>query len=84
MIGLNVDALEERKSRKRFEDSSLAAADSLALPMDEELYDVKAISSDGKAKAEMTRRILTRKIAICLSSVLLVAIIVLSMVERCG
>lgn len=80
MIGLNVDALEERKSRKRFEDSSLAAADSLALPMDEELYDVKAISSDGKAKAEMTRRILTRKIAICFSSVLLVAIIVLSVV----
>jgi len=66
---------------KKYADASLAAADSLALPMDDEdSFDEPAITENEKAKTETTKKILTKKIVFCLSSVLLIAIIVLSVV----
>ena len=72
-----------KSKRKRSADASLAAADSLALPMADEIGGERVLSKKGKAKGgkakgEATKKIITRKIVLCFSSVILVAVIVLS------
>lgn len=72
---------KERKSkRKRSADASLAAADSLALPIDKDFDEERAITSGGKSQNETTKKLVTRKIVLCFSSVILVGVIVLSII----
>mmetsp|Transcript_17965 Transcript_17965/g.37033 ORF Transcript_17965/g.37033 Transcript_17965/m.37033 type:complete len:372 (-) Transcript_17965:1495-2610(-) len=75
MVGYN-------SKRQRSGDASLAAADSLALPIDKEFDEEGALSDegDGKFKDEATKKIVTRRIVLCFSSVVLVGIIVLSVI----
>ena len=83
MAGLDLHALEaQRQPRKKYADAkSLASADSLALPIDQDdVFDEPVILGQGKASAETKRRILSRKVLLSLSSILTVAIVSLVVV----
>lgn len=70
-------------NRQRSGDASLAAADSLALPIDKEFDEEGALSDEGdggKYKDVATKKIVTRRIVLCFSSVVLVGIIALSII----
>ena len=76
MVGRN----QRKSKRNRSADASLAAADSLALPIDKEFDEEFAIPSEGKDKNDTTKNIVRRKIVLCFSSIILVGIIVLSII----
>lgn len=76
MVGHN----QRKSKRSRSADASLAAADSLALPIDKEFDEEYAISSDGKEQNDTTKNIVRRRIVLCFSSIILVGIIVLSLI----